>query len=465
MNNFEKLKFLYVEDDSNIAEIYILMIKDHFENIEVEWFADGILAKKELEKFPDKYNLIISDYKLQNGSGGELFQFVNGQMLGIPFIMLTGIDCSSEPELKGFFSSHVRNAILTKPVSIEEIEEKVKWCLESQTDLFKIYDKAAKSCDEKIPINSDVFLRLNMVPCAVYLKLNDGKFVKVINKNEIFEKSLIQKLILKGVVSFYVNRSELSSYSDTVVRSLAMIVKIKKSKTDQMQKSQLNNTAINVLTSNLLKCGFSEALMKATDEVLQLQLDLIKSTDGLSEFVEKYQLLRKAASDHTRIVNYILFDILKDLSWDSESTIHKMSLTALLHDVTLPDHFYKQVMNQEQIEKLSKEDKRIYYSHPEESAHLAKNFDSITGGMEQFILEHHELPDGKGFPRKLNFNHVHPLSAVLHLADYVADLIWENNFDMDLVVEELKSKRSFYKRGFYRKPFESICRIFKVPAR
>lgn len=462
MNESKRTHILYIEDDPEIAEIYSLMITENLENVEVTHFSDGLKALQDIKKNLEKYQLVISDYKLPTISGGEIFKFINGQMLGIPFIVLSGFDCTNKEEFLGLFQSHVRNAVLVKPVMSEELVEKIKWCLETESNLLTIYNKKSKSCDEKVAISSDVFLKLNIVPCDVFLKINEDKFIKVINKKEIFELALIQKLILKGVMSFYVNRSELSSYSNSVVSSLTSILKVKKLKKDnEIMKSQLNSKAIDLLKNNLIKCGFSDVLLEATDEVVDLQLELIKSSKELTEFIEKFQLFRKSAADHSRIINYIMVAILKDLTWDSESTLNKMCLASLLHDVTLPDSFYKKLIKDDQIEELSKEDQDIYYRHPEESAHLAKNFDKIANGIDQFILEHHELPNGKGFPRRLTYNHIHPLSAVLHISDLVADLLIENNFELEKVKVLLLSNRDFYLRGFYRKPFEAILRILK----
>lgn len=280
---------------------------------------------------------------------------------------------------------------------------------------------------------------------------------------EIFEISLIQKLILKGVNHFYVNRSELSLYSETVINTLTINVKSKKNNSDEIQKSQLNSKALGILKKNILQCGMSESLVAATDEVVNLQLDLIKGTKGLNEFVEKFQIFNRASSEYVRIVNYIVYSILKDLTWDSESTIHRMSFATLLHDISLPDSFYKERFEtEEQINMLSSENKILYKKHPEESAHISKNFGQISGGVDRFILEHHELPNGKGFPKRLNYNNIHPLSAVLHLADFIADLMWEHEFNMKLVYENINNKRAFYQRGFYRKPYEAACRVFKV---
>lgn len=456
------MNILYVEDDRNIAELYTLMIQDYFEGVEVHHFMDGQKAIAELKENHSKYQMVISDFKLPNISGAEIFKFVSGQMLGIPFIILSGYDCSKDDNLNLFFNSHVRNALLTKPVTVDELVEKIKWCLESEADVLKIYQKEKSNFDEKIPINSEALLKINYLPCDVYLKINEGKFVKIINKKEIYEHHLIHKFVLKGVTQFYVNRSELSDYSNSVIGTLSMVIKTKRGKIDDTEKSQLTNKGLEVLKSNLLKCGFSENIMNATDQLIDLQLELIKSTPELDGFLEKFQNFRLAYTDHTRLISYVVVTILKDLEWDSESTLYRMTLAAMLHDLALPEELLKKTTSSAKIKLLSEEEQKIFYRHPEESAHMAKNFDFSGSGLEQFILEHHELPDGKGFPRKLNFNHVHPLSAVLHLADLVADLMWEHNFEVDKVKENLKERRNFYLRGFYRKPYEAIYRMFDL---
>lgn len=85
-------------------------------------------------------------------------------MLGIPFIILSGFDCSNDSEFAGFYSSQVHNAILVKPATIAELKEKIEWCLQSETDILRVYQKPKTSSDEKIQIGSEVFLRMNLIP-------------------------------------------------------------------------------------------------------------------------------------------------------------------------------------------------------------------------------------------------------------------------------------------------------------
>lgn len=455
------MRILYIEDDTNIAEIYTLMIQDRFPSVEISHFENGMKALQELKTSPEKYNLIISDFNLTNISGGEIFKFVSGQMLGIPFIVLSGVDCSSDPNFQTFFTSHVRNALLLKPASAAELTEKIEWCLEGEDDLLKIYNSPAKNNDERIEIRSDTFLKINSIPCDIYLKLSNQKFIKIINKNDIFESILIQKLIMKGVTHFYINRSELSAYGTSILNTFYGLLKSKKHKGDEHSKSQMTNKAIDILKNNLVKCGFNPAILRVADEVASMQVEMIKGTPELNKYLEKYQNFRKINTEHTRLVSYIVVAILQELTWDSDSTLQRMCTAALLHDLSLTDEFLEKLNADETLSNLTDEEKSFYYRHPEESAHIAKHFESIAAGVELYVMEHHELPDGKGFPNKMNYGNIHPLSATLHLADLTADLLWKHNFNIAEVKEQINNKRQYYIRGFYRKPYEALVSTLK----
>ena len=183
-----------------------------------------------------------------------------------------------------------------------------------------------------------------------------------------------------------------------------------------------------------------------------------KSTPTFEKFIEKFQVVKKINTEHTRLVSFITVGILEELDWGSESTIQRMCLAAMLHDISLPEEIFSKMVNNKNIEKLNPEDKKTYYKHPELSAHLAKNFETAEGGIELYILEHHETPDGTGFPRKLQYKTIHPLSAVLHLAEYASDLIWDCEFDNEKVLKELNLKKNYYSKGVFRKPYDALVK-------
>jgi response regulator RpfG family c-di-GMP phosphodiesterase len=453
------MNILYIEDDPDIAEVYTLYLHSKFPDLKVFHYLNGAEGFAELANNTEKYSLVISDFNLPGKNGGEIFKFVNGQMLGIPFMILSGQDCSRDENFKTFFQSHVRNAFLLKPCPPEEFIEKVNWCLDCEKDKLKIYLKESTNIDEKVPVNSEVFLKINSTPCDVYVKLSTEKCLKIINNNELFSTDIIIKLIAKGVRQFFINKSEISAYSESIAQTVFSLLKTKANKMDETSKSQITGNALEVVKSNLLNCGFSKAILDVTEEVIKLQIDMIKASPELSKFMDKFQLFRKVNTDHSRLVSFLTVAIVKEIGWDSESTLHKMCMASLFHDVSLPDNFPNKVIDDAAFKQLSPTEQTIYHNHSEEAAHIAKNFASVAPGMEQVILEHHELPDGSGFPKGLTAVQVHALSACLHLADFAADIMWQENFVIDAIREKVALKREYYCKGFYRKPYEALVKV------
>lgn len=453
------MNVLYIEDDAAIAEIYYIYLFAKFPKVNIVHFLDGQEAYTELQNNSEKYSLVIADFSVPGKNGGEIFKLVNGQMLGIPFILLSGYDCTRDENLKLFFKTHVRNAFLLKPCPPEEFTEKVVWCLGAETDKLKIYSKGPENVDEKISVSSTIFLKINSIPCDVFVKLSEHKFIKIILKNELFATSIVLKLISKGVEKFWINRSELSLYGDMVAQTLFVMLKSKIPKATEIEKSQLTGKALEIVRSNLLKCGFSPSILPVTEEIINMQVEMIYRSPELMQFMEKYQLFRKMNTEHSRLVSFISVAILKKIGWDSESTLHNITMASLFHDITLPDDYINKIVAAEYLKTLGEKEIKIYEQHAEESAHLARNFNSIAPGMQQVILEHHELPDGTGFPKKLSAQYIHPLSACLHMADVAADLLWTEDFDMDAVFAILQSKKEFYSKGHFRKPYDALLKI------
>lgn len=455
------MNILYVEDDKAIAEVYSLFLHSKFTDIKIDHFTNGADALSEISHNLEKYSLIITEFALPGKNGGEIFKFINGQMLGIPFIVLSGHDCIRDDNFKCFFQSHVRNAFLLKPCPLEEFIAKVSWCLETEKDKTKVYSKPTANIDEKMPVSSESFLKFNCISCDVYVKLNTDKFVRIINKDELFPTEVILRLISKGVKHFFINKSELSLYGESVTSTLYGMLKAKRNKGDDASKSQMTGKALEIVRSRLIKCGFSQSVLAVTEEVITLQVEMIQSSPELSKFMEKFQLFRKMNTEHSRLVSFLCVAILKEIGWDSESTLQKMCLASLFHDISLPDEFIQKITVNDYLSTLSAIDKKIYENHCKESAHLAKNFSSLAPGIEQVILEHHELPDGTGFPRGLTATHVGALSACLHIADIAANYMWEHDFEMDDVKTRVLEDKEFYSKGFYRKPYDALVKVLK----
>ncbi|MDD4976047.1 MAG: hypothetical protein PHY93_16955, partial [Bacteriovorax sp.] len=80
----------------------------------------------------------------------------------------------------------------------------------------------------------------------------------------------------------------------------------------------------------------------------------------------------------------------------------------------------------------------------------------IPPDIDRILLEQHEMPDGNGFPRKLNANQLGPLSCVFILTGILARHVLKekNSFDVSAFCTLLEEQG--YSRGNFKEAFDVI---------
>ncbi len=462
----EKLEVLYIEDDSDVAYVYKEVIEGSFHNIKVDHFQNGEKAIEKLQNDPTKYSLIISDYDLPGLDGGEVFKFVHRQMLGIPFIVLSGFDISLDENFDKLLHAHVRNAQLVKPVVYSELIEKIKWCLEEIKEIERIYMDSPSDNDSVTPIQPSLLMRVNEVPFNVYLKMSKNKkLIKVISENEIYSKNLINKFILKGVKVLYIKKSNIPYLISMVSDQFVFNLRIKKKKLTDIDKQQKVNQGTALIIDGLIKCGFSKSIYNLSKEVIELNCevikDLVETNKGLQGFLEKYQISNRSYLDHVHLISFLTTSILHEIGWDSESSINKMSFACLLHDSSLTAHPKLLKKFENNLEGLTGEEKEIYKNHPLESSEIAAKFEKYIPNIKNIILEHHENAEGTGYPNKKSALKIHPLGAILVVANIFAKELHNKDMDDQILFEAFLKVKSEYYKGHYKKALDALENIIR----
>lgn len=102
--------------------------------------------------------------------------------------------------------------------------------------------------------------------------------------------------------------------------------------------------------------------------------------------------------------------------------IEKLTASALLHDigkVFMP----KDIVNK--VEKLTKEEEKLYKSHPEKGYRYIKQYYTVPVTTYVGILQHHERYDGYGYPDGKRGEEISKFGRVLCLCDAYDNLVSE----------------------------------------
>ena len=87
--------------------------------------------------------------------------------------------------------------------------------------------------------------------------------------------------------------------------------------------------------------------------------------------------------------------------------------------------------------------------------------DTFSSDCRNIIMEHHELPDSKGFPRGINQIKINPLSCIMIISNqYARKILLEGSSkeSIDRVKEDIKEN---FNKGNFRKPNEGFFKALK----
>ena len=132
-----------------------------------------------------------------------------------------------------------------------------------------------------------------------------------------------------------------------------------------------------------------------------------------------------------------------------------------MHDITLTHHELAKVRSLEELKEkkgqFPEPEANAYSSHPELSAAMVKSMSSAPMDVDIIVRQHHERPDGSGFPNRLRNEQLHPLSVVFITAHELLNYLYEHpkdwNFNDFLETNELLNAEgsTFFKLRFILK--------------
>ncbi len=356
----------------------------------------------------------------------------------IPVIRLASVNGNIRP------NNVVGEFVLVKPLVIQNFIELVRIASKDNTP------KDDKFCKVRL---DTLLLAGNTFSFDVYVRLSESKFVKVIQQGDAFDSGKYAHFAGKGLSSLFVPKESFLEY----LRSMAAT--LSGSMTGDNQSFSLESavdmsTKVHEAVYNSIQVF---GITPEAQQVMKLTIDLAAhSIQKNPRLKELYRVLLNNQENflawHSIALCYIAGKISTLMSWDSQNTHYKISLAALMHDMALKKSEWSKANSLADLQKMGLTETEIleYTKHPLMAADLSKQMADYPGDVEFIIAQHHELPDGSGFPHHLNHTKISPLSALFIVAHDLCHKLYELGevFDMLRFLEEFDQK---YPLGYFQK--------------
>ncbi|MGE4232996.1 MAG: HD-GYP domain-containing protein [Bacteriovoracia bacterium] len=313
-----------------------------------------------------------------------------------------------------------------------------------------------ESDEEFVRIRTGLLIQASPLKGDVYIRLSKDHYVKLFHEGAEFSKEDLEKYAIKKKQEYlYLNKGEIQEFIQKyqVILTKFLALPVTKNTAGNMQISV--HETIHELTS---KIGFTSEVKELTKQNVQLALKTIGTSPRLSDVLNRMKVEKgQYISAHSMILAEMACAIAKNMSWTSEGTFYKLTMAAFLHDMTLKKNELAAVRTLAELyqkkDKFSEEDILNYKNHPLEAATIVKSFSEIPPDVDTVIFQHHEKPDGSGFPKKLTATYISQLAAVFIIAHEIVQATIEKNQPFEETIRQLREQ---YNSGSFKRILASI---------
>lgn len=418
------MKILLVDDEQDILEILMF-------TLDAELEADLITAKSgneaiEVIKSVPDVDLIICDYNMNNGNGGDVYKYLLDNEIRIPYAM-----CSSDsPEDHNIFNDkrYFIGNILKPGVfdGIETILERYEEFSQKMASGHSV--ELSRISSEFTFINLNLLKSFKQLPSDVFIKVGDEKMLKVFAKNAEITIDEIHKYKNKSLDKLMVRKSDVKLFVDYVCQQIDSILKNKGNISEEEKILNVHS----VILDTVRTIGISDQIVRASEKSVAFAVNVFKENKEFRVF-SKHIFGHKGdfLTKHSVALAYISCGILTKLPWDSYENRNKLALASFFHDATIKDTSFNENVIDEKINSISN-----FNEHPIEAAELVKKFKGIPPDVDKIISEHHERPDGSGFPKKLVASQISPLGSIFIVAHAIVECIFKQTFEKNELKHE-----------------------------
>lgn len=293
----------------------------------------------------------------------------------------------------------------------------------------------------------------------IFIKLSTTKYVKVVTSDSKNFNEEIAHYHKKASDSLYVLENDYLK----IIQTLQKEIKKKMAEPGHVR----NHVGVAVETYTyahklLASIGINESELKMIDESIGQFFISIEKETKLTKRLKKLLDENGYVAKHSLMTLYLTTLISQHLVWHSEQTQERIQIAAFFKDIFIDKELLAKIRLKKDplFSSMADIDVQKVLGHPQKAVDALKKFKRFSPEIESLIKDHHELPDGTGFPRGLLSKSVSPLNAAFITSSYFAQEVisLENMEDLD-VLPIFKTMDDNFSKGNYKIPYIALKEI------
>ncbi len=458
------MKILLVLSASEAGEIFKFWLDSLITGVEV---ADGASDAQHLLGGGEIFDLIIVDRTESSQASPtdnltmaeqRFYSHLAKPNLGTPLLLIGSLGLEPRASFPGL--KVIGN------LDKENFSEKFKQILESyfpDLSLQKETVQGSFSPADFCPINVRLLLRVTPLLSDVYIRLSGSKYVKMFRNGQSFTADDLERYLEKKKIQFlYIKKNETGEFIEKLKDDIRHLLEVNSGL--QPGSPTLLNRVGEIqeqIRSLADRIGFTAEVKELARQNVKLAIAAVGYSPKLSRLIFSSRLNdENYVSNHSVLLADVACSIAALVGWSSVTTFHKLVMAALFHDFTFKEPELARIAKVDKLEDttLTPEQLDLIVSHSHNSASILRSLNEVPADVELIVSQHHERPDGSGFPQGLKSSEISPLAALFIIAHDLFDFVEADQADKFDISFFLKLHEKDYQTGAFKTIARSLAK-------
>ena len=265
----------------------------------------------------------------------------------------------------------------------------------------------------------------------IYVRRTETDYTKIFRSGDSIDWDRVKVYTDKGIKVFYCTISDYEVYGLYVER-VGYELNQKQTPISQVEALEFMKEIVNYTMHEFtVKLMPSERTVEAAANMISSCIESLnkdpKALIRLLTLMSHQPYLIK----HSVAVSMFSVMLAKKAGIESDSNLKIIALGGLLHDVGEGQLDF----DPEDVEILEPEQRRMVWRHPELGKQLLDGIKNIRSEVIQIVMQHHEQPNGHGYPNGLRGGEIYYPAKIVAVADSFASMITKRSYRDAFTIE------------------------------
>ena len=258
----------------------------------------------------------------------------------------------------------------------------------------------------------------------IYVQRSKTSYTKIFLKGDLVDWSRVAQYEEKGISHFYLTAKDYRIFGIILERFGEQVAEDIEQFTPEEGREVLKDLAQFTMFELVERCNIDERIVENAGNVVKGCMEVLaKDPKGILTLLtllsgQPYIL------KHSVMVSVFSVLLAKDSGILSDTNLKIVGLGGFLHDIGVGQLSF----DPEDTENLTAEQRREMNRHPELGRQALDRVRGIRSEVLQIVMQHHEQPNGNGYPNGLRESEIYHPAKIVTIADSFCSLITKRTY-------------------------------------